>query len=560
MTANLDSLSYEEEADLAQYLDESARLTRIQRAEGDLLYFAFEYFSETCNPGNAGNWDGFDIASLDEAPDFHREICATMDDVSMRTINAKVVRAAPRSHAKSSYLSKAKPLREIVYRHRKYIINISETPTVSTGNLEWIAGQLKSNEKLRRDFGPLLSPKQQANPKDNSTEFIAWEPQPNGVPHLLTKMEAASSNQTLRGRNWEGVRPDLIICDDLEDVRTNAATPEQRLKLRDWFSQTVVPLGDPEGKKTAIIYMGTVVHVESLLRTVMKRPDFNDKLYKALIEEPERADLWDNCRAIYLNTDDEESVANARAYYEANRAEMDRGAIVLWPSVQPLWTLMTWKWANGSKAFNTEYQNTPIDEESAIFNPEEFHYYDESDLFDNLGRPRPLDLYAFWDIAQGKNSRSDYNAIVTIGKDRLTGVMYVLDAWARKCPAHIALEQAVQLIKDYGHKVFAVETVGAQHDMYRQLQERLSKEHIGTTRLKPVISRTKKEIRIESLEPLIESGFLRFNRSHRLLFEQMEQFPSGTHDDLPDALAGAVEAAGGTGRRGRTWQRKPKGF
>lgn len=145
-------------------------------------------------------------------------------------------------------------------------------------------------------------------------------------------------------------------------------------------------------------------------------------------------------------------------------------------------------------------------------------------------------------------------------KDRLTYVMYVLDAWARKCPAHVALEQAVQLIKDYGHKTFAVETVGAQHDMYRQLQERQAKERLGGTQLKPVISRTKKEIRIESLEPLIESGSLRFHRSHRLLFEQMEQFPSGTHDDLPDALAGAVEAAGGTGRRGRTWQRKPKGL
>lgn len=560
MTANIDSLTSEEEAELAHYLDELERLSRINRAEGDLLYFALEYFSEARNPGNSGNWDGFDIEHESESPDFHREICATMDDVSMREVNAKVSRAAPRSHAKSTYLSRAFPTREIAYRHRKYIINISETPAVSTGNLEWIANQLKSNEKLRRDFGPLLHPKQQMNPKDNSTEFVAWEPAANGTQRQLAKMEAASTNQALRGRNWDGVRPDLIICDDLEDIRSNAATPEQRQKMRDWFSQTVVPLGDPKGLKTALVYMGTVVHHDSLLLTVMKRSDFNSKLYKALIEEPERTDLWDKCREIYLNLDDEGRADRAWCFYEANREEMDRGAVVLWPEAQPIWKLMTWKWDNGSKAFNTEYQNTPIDEESAIFNPETFRYYDESDLYDEHGRPIPLDYYAFWDIAQGKNSRSDYNAIVTIGKHRRTNVMYVIDAWARKCPAHIALDESVTTIVEYGHREFAIETVGAQHDMYRQLIERLRKEQVGITRVKPVVSRTKKEIRIESIEPLIESGYLRFNRSHRLLLEQLEQFPSGTHDDLPDALAGAIEAAGGVVRRGRTWHKKPKGF
>ncbi|MDT2236638.1 hypothetical protein P7H19_10515 [Paenibacillus larvae] len=57
---------------------------------------------------------------------------------------------------------------------------------------------------------------------------------------------------------------------------------------------------------------------------------------------------------------------------------------------------------NGSRAFNTEYQNNPIDEESAIFVPEKFRYYDESDIYDQYGRTIPMDLYAFWDIVQGK--------------------------------------------------------------------------------------------------------------------------------------------------------------
>ncbi|MFD2702777.1 phage terminase large subunit [Paenibacillus shunpengii] len=559
MTANLDSLTSEEETELIALIEEADRLIRINESEVDLIAFALEYFSEAKNPGNAGNWDGFDITDVAEAPDFHREIAVIMDDVSNVVMNDKVAVAAPRSHAKSTYLSKAFPLREIVYRKRKYEIIISETPAVSTGNLEWIANQLKSNEKLRRDFGPLLHPKQQMNPKDNTTEFVAWEPLPNGGQKQLTKVEAASSNQALRGRNWNGVRPDLIICDDLEDKR-NTNTPQLRQEMRDWFSQTVVPLGDPKGKRTAFVYMGTVVHAESLLRTVMKRSDFRSQLYKALIQEPERLDLWEKCREIYLNPDIPDRVEAAIKFYTENREDMDKGTIVLWPEAQPIWKLMTWKWDNGSKAFNTEYQNTPIDEESAIFHPDNFRYYDESDLLDENGKIIPLDLFAFWDIAQGKSSRSDYNAIVTIGKNRKTGVMYVLEAWAKKCPSHIALEEAFELIKRNHYKSFGVETVGAQHDMYRQLREKVLKEGYGSTRIKPIVTRKRKSERIESLEPLVESGFLRFNRSHRLLLEQMEQFPSGTHDDLPDSLAGVVELAGGIGRQGRTWNRKPKGL
>ncbi|MDT2258285.1 hypothetical protein P7H06_00065 [Paenibacillus larvae] len=102
--------------------------------------------------------------------------------------------------------------------------------------------------------------------------------------------------------------------------------------------------------------------------------------------------------------------------------------------------------------------------------PEKFRYYDESDIYDQYGRTIPMDLYAFWDIAQGKNRRSDYNAIVTIGRCRRTGVLYVLDAWAQKCQAHVALKVAVEKIIEYEHRVFVVETVGAQFDMYRQIQ------------------------------------------------------------------------------------------
>ena len=524
---------------------ELERLSRIHRCEYDLLEFSLEYFSEARNPGNAGNWDGFDITDVADAPEFHREICDIMNDVSNVHINDKIAVAAPRSHAKSTYLSKAFPIHEIVYRLRKYGIIISETPTVAAGNLEWIALQLKHNEKLRRDFGPLLSPKQQENAKDNSSEFIASEPDGNGGQRMIAKLEAASSGQALRGRNWNGVRPDLIVCDDLEDKR-NTNTEQLRTELRNWFSQVVVPLGDPKGLRTAIVYMGTTVHHDALLIHVLeRRSDFKSKKYRAIIEWPERMDLWEACRLVYVDRDNPNRAEEARALYESNRAEMDRGAVVLWPEAQPLWKLMTWKWDNGSKAFNTEYMNEPLDEESMIFNPETFTYFDGkiSDF-----PPNDYDVYMGVDFAMGKQ-RGDYSAVVTIARHKKTDAVYVIDAWGERINPDAFLRVITEKVVRYQPNFIAAESQAAQEFFVQKLKEALTAAgYPARTRVKEIYQRSRKELRIEAMLPDIEGGAIQFTRKHALLLEQFEQYGTGSHDDVIDALEMAVSISK-TGRK-----------
>ncbi|MCD9024325.1 phage terminase large subunit [Cohnella silvisoli] len=481
-----------------------------------------------------------------------------MDEVSNVEVNAKVAVAAPRSHAKSTYLSKAFPLREIVYRKRKYEIIISETPAVSSGNLDWISMQLKHNEKLRRDFGPLLSPKQQENPKDNTTEFIAWEPRENGVPRLIAKVEAASTGQALRGRNWNGVRPDLIVCDDLEDIKSNAATSELRQKMRDWFAQTVVPLGDPKGKRTAFVYMGTTVHHEALLINVLhKRSDFKSRVYRAIISWPERMDLWEACRLVYVDRDNPKRAEEAQALYELNRAEMERGAIVLWPDAQPLWKLMAWKWDNGSKAFNTEYMNNPLDEESMIFNPETFTYWDGklSGVLDCYPRINPeYDVFMGVDFAMGK-TRGDYSAIVTVARHRASGAIYVIDAYGERVHPDVFLREIVSRVLKFQPAGIAAEAQAAQEFFVDKLKQALAAvRYPAQRRVKAIYQRSRKELRIEAMIPDIESGAIQFSRRHALLLEQFEMYGSGSHDDLPDALEQAVSIS----KKGRrALQNKP---
>jgi predicted phage terminase large subunit-like protein len=541
------SLSSEEKRDLSAYIKEFDRISAIHRGETDLLFFAYYYFGEDANPENSGNWipqfntQDFDTIT-DNAPEFHHEICGIMNVVSNSEKNKRVVVAAPRSHAKSSFLSKAFPIHELVYRKRKYIMLISETPSVASANLDWLKIQLTGNEALARDFGRLLSAKQQMNPKDNQSEFIAWEDLGEGKQKLLTLVQAASSGQALRGRNWNGVRPDLIICDDVDSEKNNN-TEELREDLKSWFRQVVVPLGDPEGKKTAIVFMGTTVSASSLLIDVMKhRSDFESKRYQAILEWPERMDLWEECRKLYQNREDPRSAKTAELFYIANKEEMDRGSKVLWPTVQPLYKLMTWKYDNGSKAFNTEYMNNPIDEESMIFNPNKFLYWDDVEPNKSFKHDEYV-ISMGVDMAMGKE-KGDYSAITVIARHKDSGVNYVIDSYGDKITPEKFLQVIVEKVKEYQPDVIGAEAVAAQEFFVDNLKQSLSVAgYPAHKRVKKIYQRSRKELRIESMAPDIEVGKIKFCRRHFLLLEQFERYGSGFHDDLPDSMEIAISVS-----------------
>lgn len=538
-------------------MTELRRLERIERCDGNLLEFSIEYFSEARNPGNDGNWEGFDVTKIEDAAKFHRELTEIMNVVSTEHINAKVAAAVSRSHGKSTYLSRSFPVSEIAYRKRKYVIIISETPTVAKANMEWIRNQFKFNKKLREDFGPLLSPRDQSNITDNSEEFIAWYPEGESKKQVAL-VQAASTGQALRGRNWNGSRPDLIICDDLEDSRPggNASTNEQRSKLRDWMSQTVMALGDPKGARTAYVIMGTTVHRESLLMHVLyDRSDFDSTVYRAIIKEPTRMDLWEKCRLIYIDRDNPKRAKVARSFYEDNKELMDEGAEVLWPEVQPLWKLMTWKWDNGTKAFNTEYQNNPVDPESMVFNPDKFTYHNGS--IDVLSDGYDVSMGV--DFALGKQ-KGDYSALTTVARDKVSGTIYVIDSWGERIKPDEFMKVIVNKVLQFQPTVIGAESVASQEFFVDELKKALAKVgYPADTRVKKVYQRSRKELRIEAMLPAIENGTIQFDRKHSLLLEQFEMYGTGAHDDLPDSCEISISALADTNisvttvRRNNRW-------
>ena len=523
---------------------------RICRSAYDVLFFAYEYFSDDRNPENDSNLIPASC-SPENAPDVHKELCLMLDGIAWDNHSGKVCYSMPRGHAKSTFVSNVFPIHQCYFDcatdgGRKYILIISETEDLSTKFVEYINSQLKFNKKLREDLGVIMNESKFDNKKDTGMEFVTTKG---------TMVRAAGMGKALRGARNGAYRPDLVILDDLESM-ANTNTKELREKNLHWYNSVIEPIG-VEGR-TAFLYVGTLVHGNGLLPDILTRIDYESRKYAAIVQEPDNMELWMHYCEILDDKTDEEREAKADAFYEENREEMDKGWKTLWSR----WTysaLMKKKSTLGTKAFNSEYMNIAYDPDSQIFNEDNIIFFDDRDLIDQWGRRIPLDIYGFWDLAVGKgNKRDDYNAVVIIGRDKLTGVMYVLDAWSAKVPAHKALAVAEQKIAEWQPRLFGVETIQMQYEFYRQLQENIMKHGLYSTRLKACNPKAKKEDRIQILEPLFETGYLRLKRSQRLLLEQLLVFPQGEHDDLPDALASAVDLAGKT--RQRTHYIKPEGW
>ncbi|MDF4189555.1 phage terminase large subunit, partial [Ligilactobacillus salivarius] len=165
--------------------------------------------------------------------------------------------------------------------------------------------------------------------------------------------------------------------------------------------------------------------------------------------------------------------------------------------------------------------NHPIDEESLIFNPEKFTYHNG-----NIDYMK-YDVSLAVDFAMGKE-RGDYSAITTVAIDKISGSIYVIDAFGQRLKPDEFMKVIVEKVVQYQPTVIAAEAQAAQEFFVDELKKQLTKAgYPADTRVKKIKHRSRKELRIEALLPSIENGTIQFDRRHALLLEQFEQYGTG---------------------------------
>ncbi|MCY9765216.1 hypothetical protein M5X12_32485, partial [Paenibacillus alvei] len=229
--------------------------------------------------------------------------------------------AASRGHAKSTNFTFKDTVHSVVYEYKHYAIILSDSSDQAEGFLTDIKTELEDNPAIIEDFGSLKGNVWKGSVLVTSTDI---------------KVEAIGSGKKIRGRRHRNWRPDLIVLDDIENDE-NVYTPEQRKKLESWFYKAVSKAGDTY---TDIVYIGTILHYDSLLSKIMKNPEYHSVKYRGVISFATNQSLWDAWEVIYNDLDNERRQEDALEFFEANRVEMLEGTEVLWEAKLSYYDLM----------------------------------------------------------------------------------------------------------------------------------------------------------------------------------------------------------------------------
>lgn len=448
---------------------------------------------------------------------------------------------APRGYAKSTIKTIFKPIHDLCYGNEKYILFISATKPQAIQKLKDIRRELLGNDLLISVYGiEFIGSKPGAEAFEVSTES----------GNIL--LQAVGAGTEMRGFRYGESRPTKIILDDVEDSE-EIHNEELREKVRDWFYEVVSKLGDVG---TNIEVVGTILHRDSLLMKLNRNPSYQSKIYKAIIEWSPRQDLWNQWKSIYTNLDNENRAVDAKAYFDQNKKDMLQGTQVLWPEKEPYYDLMKEMVETGQRAFMKEKQNSPLSSEESLF--ENIWWYRQTKeglIIERTGQIIPYkDLYAYgaMDPATGESrskntSKLDYTCIVSGYKD-LKGRLFVHRDYTKRVRPNVYIAQVFEHYLEMKYEKFAIE-----YNLYRNLllenilrekkriEEERKKSGVTDWGVKvpfyEIEQREKKEKRIFTLEPKVNNGWILFNRTLSMEFMQMiEEFPSGDHDDAPDAL------------------------
>jgi hypothetical protein len=173
---------------------------------------------------------------------------------------------APREHAKSTSLTYDYIMAEMCFRSSDYGILIGATEEMAAEQLSNIREELLENDDLRMDFE--ISHLE----KDSSTDIIVVCKDGHRFRVL-----ARGAEQRIRGRMWKGKRPNLIVCDDMEDDE-QVENKDRRDKFRRWFFRAAKQSLGRGGKIRA---HGTILHEDSLLARLQKNPEWKSLFFKA---------------------------------------------------------------------------------------------------------------------------------------------------------------------------------------------------------------------------------------------------------------------------------------
>jgi len=415
---------------------------------------------------------------------FHSEMFAITENQELRLS----VLVAFRGSSKSTLMTLSYPIWAIVgVQQKKFILILSQTQAQAKLHMANIKRELENNELLKADIGPF---------EEISDE---WGSNSIVISKYGARITVASTEQSIRGLRHGEYRPDLVICDDVEDL-SSVKTRENREKTFQWFNGEVLPIGD---QNTKIVIVGNLLHEDSLLMRLRKGIE-NEKL-------------------------------NGKYFFYPL---LDINGVIAWPTkFKTLEDVEKLRSSIGNdSAWYREYLLRIISDADRLVHPEWIQYYDE--LPDEDGN-HFLYTATGIDLAISQKESADYTAMVSA---KIFGNGDKLKIYILPYPVNERLsfpetyELAKDLSKELGDgqytKLF-IEEVGYQTALIQSLS------NYGVPAEGVKVSGQDKRSRLALITHLIKQGKVLFppRQQAEELIMQLTGFGIEKHDDLADAFS-----------------------
>ena len=390
-----------------------------------------------------------------------------------------------RESGKTELVIKAYPIYKLFFPSKeKYIVLILHNQRKASAKLKDIARIHQSSKILSFDVDKVVEESEQA-----------YEIQLANKQRI--RIEAYGKGSSVRGLNWAGKRPNIVILDDVQDLE-DAQSPTVLEKDWEWFLSEIKFLG----KTSRVFMIGNNLGEKCLIERVFENhKELGFKVLRIPALDEKGNPTWPEKFSYSFLEKEKEAFRKA-------------GKLDIW---------------------YRERLCQAIASENQVFRKEWFNFYSPNEV----NRIKEIsNVYIACDLAISEKDSADYTAIVVVAVDKDSN-WYVLDCvYGRFQPAE-TIDILFGLVVRYQPIEVGVESVAFQALFLHNIEEEMRKRNIFFS-LSPLKSSKAKELRIKSLQPRFKAGKIFFPDIADWLPEmeaELLMFPRAKHDDLIDALA-----------------------
>lgn len=391
----------------------------------------------------------------------------------------------PREHFKTSFFTIGETIQDLLKNPNERILLTNATLGNAQSFLREIKEHIQRNEKLKYYYPEV---------KEWESGASKWTEKQIIIPRTRVGKEPTIETTGVGG-NLVSQHYDKIKLDDLVSLE-NAATRLQAEKVIEYFKYCLSLL-ETNGELTVIGTRWAYYELYQFILDKLKR-DF-DIFIK---------DCW---------RDKEKTIP----YFPEKFSKQKLDEL---------------KRIQGSYIFSCQYENEPLDIETAIFKKSTFKYYDKI--------PELLYITTTVDPNLSEKLKANYGVILTLGQD-LRKKLYVLDIIREKMNPYMLINRMLMTHLKWKPKIMGVEQNALQKTLKYFFDEVLSHRKVNLPIMPIKVDNQKsKEMRISALQPLFEQGRIYFPKDHPHLKDmegELTKFPLAATDDIADALASQLE-------------------